>query len=93
MNHFQTFIVETKWPSFPCLKGLKVTDWPGAKQICLIKQGFNYQRKVDKQLIKSIELKFKVVKVFSNKVLMALNRPYKFVVKTDQIVFVSITTN
>lgn len=54
---------------------LKVTDCPGAKEIKLIKQGYNYQRKATNQLMKSILLKFKVVKVFPNKVLMAPNRP------------------
>lgn len=48
------------------------------------------QRKATNQLMKSILLKFKVVKVFPNKVLMAPNRPRKSVVEIDQIVFVSI---
>lgn len=69
---------------------LKVTDCPGAKEIKLIKQGYNCQRKATNQLMKSILLKFKVVKVFPNKVLMAPNRPRKSVVEIDQIVFVSI---
>lgn len=62
------------WPQV-LVYSLKVTDCPGAKEIKLIKQGYNYQRKATNQLMKSILLKFKVVKVFPNKVLMAPNRP------------------
>ena len=52
--------------------------------------GFQYQSKAVNQLTKSIQSKLKVGKVFTNKVQMAPNGPYKFVVGIDQIVLVSI---